>query len=305
MISGLPPGEGAPTVPSAGADLRLRPDSYKKFARIAVSILRAHQHRNRPRTYQTTRSTVKHLIKTFPGKSAHELVPDDFYRVHLPRCRRERPERNLNNDLKIWIQIMWIAFKRGLIQIPPVGILKPDKEKRPVREILPWEIKKLFAECKDLKLSDQMLFAYDTGTRLREMLGLKWEYINFETHCIYLPPEVVKTGRGRWVPMTARVTDMLVRRRIGSKSKYVFPQKCGSKPQYDNKYHWDKLTMKCGIEVTWHDWRHTCATNLARSHVKPNIACQFLGMSLEMFLRRYSHLMGEDFRACAISSAIA
>jgi integrase len=61
--------------------------------------------------------------------------------------------------------------------------------------------------------------ALGTGMRLREQLGLKWQYIDWESQTASIP--LSKSGKVRRVPLSADVLTIL--REQFSESAYVFP----------------------------------------------------------------------------------
>ena len=59
------------------------------------------------------------------------------------------------------------------------------------------------------QLKPIILVAYDTGMRLREVLGLRWSQVNLKLGVIKLSAEDTKTEEPRTVFLTSRVRDAL------------------------------------------------------------------------------------------------
>ena len=271
-----------------------------RFQDICDEILNRHKGSDRPRTYIVTRTSVRHLLKTFTDRPIQTVSSSSFWAEHVPRARAESRDRNLNNDRKIFIQVLFIAYRRGLIPAPPSGITKPNAYREVGRELSDEEIRKLFLHASNTKILLQMELALKTGMRLREMLGLRWDFINFKTAVISLPGFVTKTRKGRFFPI-CRVLCMQLQYLHGkTRSPYVFPSNTNRmKPQNDNKHFWRIVKKKAGVECRWHDLRHTNATRQLRAGIPKERISKVLGMSEGVLISIYSHLNEEDLRPCA------
>ena len=97
-----------------------------------------------------------------------------------------------------------------------------------------------------------------TGCRRNEILGLRWDDLNFDTGEMRLPD--TKTGT-RMVPLTpavARVFDGLART---PGSPWVFPGKKKGTRLVNLNDSWDRVRKEAGLEdVRLHDLRHTFAS---------------------------------------------
>jgi len=67
-----------------------------------------------------------------------------------------------------------------------------------------------------------ILVAYDTGMRLREILGLRWSQVNLQLGVIKLSAEDTKTEEPRTVVLTSRVQEALEAQPRQIKSDWVF-----------------------------------------------------------------------------------
>lgn len=270
------------------------------FDDLCHKVLKIHEGSDKPRTFVVTRTSVRHLLKTFSGLPIASITPDSFYDLHVPRARLECPTRNLNNDRKIFIQVMNKAFRLGLIPVPPSGIPRPSLDGDIGREITDEELKKLFVACEDDLLFFQMEMALKTGMRLREMLSLKWEYIDLTRAAIFLPKTVTKTKRGRGFPICRILSQDLEYKKKRSLSPFVFPSATNpGKFQYDNRYQWRKLKKTADVKCRWHDFRHTCATRMLRAGAPISHVSQILGMSERVLRSIYNHLNVDDLRESA------
>ena len=140
---------------------------------------------------------------------------------------------------------------------------------RPTRRVSPW-------------MKPLVELAVETAMRRGELLGLRWEHINFSNRVAHLP--VTKNGEGRYVPLSSRATAIL-EGLPRSLSGYVFP----IKPQ-TVAAAFMKATDRVGLgDVRFHDLRHTATTVLATK--LPNLIelSSVTGHKSLSMLKKYYH----------------
>jgi integrase len=142
-----------------------------------------------------------------------------------------------------------------------------------------------------------------TGCRLREILHLKWEHVDFERGCLFLPDS--KSGR-KTVILNAPA--LLVLNKLERISPYVVPGDDREQPRHDLKRPWDAVTKRAGLSgVRLHDLRHTYASFGASSGLGLPIIGRLLGHSQAATTARYTHLDNDPLRRAseAIAAQIA
>ena len=133
-----------------------------------------------------------------------------------------------------------------------------------------------------------------TGCRRNEILGLRWDDLNFDTGEMRLPD--TKTGT-RMVPLTpavARVFDGLART---PGNPWVFPGRKKGARLVNLNDSWDRVRKRAGLEdVRLHDLRHTFASRaLALGEGLPMIG-DLLGHRMVTTTARYAHLARDSVR---------
>ena len=119
---------------------------------------------------------------------------------------------------------------------------------------------KLFGSVKGtvFLVCDRIRLLVLTGCRRNEILGLRWDDLNFDTGEMRLPD--TKTGT-RMVPLTpavARVFDGLART---PGNPWVFPGKRKGARLVNLNDSWDRVRKRAGLEdVRLHDLRRSSAT---------------------------------------------
>jgi integrase len=138
-----------------------------------------------------------------------------------------------------------------------------------------------------------------TGCRLREILHLRWQHVDMERGCLFLPDS--KSGRKTVILNAPALAVLNTLERVGS---YVVPGDDPEQPRHDLKRPWDAVTKRAGlVGVRLHDLRHTYASFGAGSGLGLPIIGRLLGHAQATTTARYAHLDNDPLR-CA-SEAIA
>ena len=96
-----------------------------------------------------------------------------------------------------------------------------------------------------------------TGCRRNEILGLRWDDLNFDTGEMRLPDS--KTG-ARTMPMASAAADVLKGLPRTPDSPWVFPGRNKGTRLVNLNDSWDRVRRRAGLDgVRLHDLRHTCA----------------------------------------------
>jgi integrase len=138
-----------------------------------------------------------------------------------------------------------------------------------------------------------------TGCRLREILHLRWEHVDFERGCLFLPDS--KTGRKTVILNAPALSVLSGLERAGP---YVVPGDDPERPRHDLKRPWEAVTKRAGLAgVRLHDLRHTYASFGAGGGLGLPVIGRLLGHSQAATTSRYAHLDSDPLRRA--SEAIA
>jgi integrase len=138
-----------------------------------------------------------------------------------------------------------------------------------------------------------------TGCRLREVLHLRWEHVDFERGCLFLPDS--KTGRKTIILNAPAFAVLNALERIGP---YVLPGDNPEQPRHDLKRPWDAVTKRAGLPgVRLHDLRHTYASFGAGGGLGLPIIGRLLGHAHTATTARYAHLDNDPLRSASESIA--
>lgn len=131
-----------------------------------------------------------------------------------------------------------------------------------------------------------------TGCRLREILHLKWENVDFERGMFFLPTS--KTGK-RSVVLNAPALAVLAELpRLGD---FVIAGATVDKPRSDLKRPWAVVTRQAGLYgLRIHDLRHNFASFGAGGGMGLPIVGRLLGHATPATTARYAHLDNDPLR---------
>lgn len=191
----------------------------------------------------------------------------------------------------------------GWVSENPVSNITKFKEPRGrVRFLSDEERTALLEACKDSEnphLYKVVVLALSTGARKMEILGLKWQDIDFERGLIVL--HETKNDERRVLPLQGYARSLLIEqnqnRILGC--DYVFPSK---KVKRDNsgkfiyqpidiRTAWENVLEKAQIEdFRFHDLRHSAASYLAMNGATLAEIAEVLGHKTLQMVKRYAHL---------------
>lgn len=136
------------------------------------------------------------------------------------------------------------------------------------------------------------VFLVDTGARLGEAIGSRWNDIDAGRATFWL----TKSGRSRTVPLTPRAQQA-----VDAQAGRGAGPFCAIK-QYQFRIVWHEAKAEVGlggdVNVVPHVLRHTCASRLVRGGVDLRRVQTWLGHQTLQMTMRYAHLATHDLDAC-------
>ncbi|MBR6223224.1 MAG: site-specific integrase [Lachnospiraceae bacterium] len=276
----------------------------------------------RPNTIRNYRDRYRFNIQKHLGKKLLVDVRPMHCQIVLNDMAEGYAGSTIQQTLITLYNLFQCAFENGLIISNPVTrtvkLPKPVVENTRVLTVDDQE--KFLAQAKNSTNYPQYFFILNTGVRTGEMIGLKWEDIDFDRGIISIrrtmeyrystqewrigPP---KTKNGyRDIPITKECRKMLME--LKSKLElgkfvedeyrdFVFINSKGM-PTKNSTYdaHLEKLTKKAGIDkFSMHTLRHTFATRCIEAGMRPKTLQQILGHSnINITMNLYVHVTEEE-----------
>jgi len=133
--------------------------------------------------------------------------------------------------------------------------------------------------------------------RQGEILGLKWEHVDFDRKTIYIAH--TKTGRPRKIPMSKPVeVELSSLKQDASLEEHVFSYARTGLKLTTFRHAWEGACKAARIYgIRFHDLRHTFATRLRAKGVHEMDIMTLLGHTTLQMTSRYAHAMPQNLRS--------
>lgn len=257
------------------------------FDTMAIAYLQDYQ-LQRYRSLTTARARVEHLRRFFGGMSAEAMTADRVRDYQLDRRTHGFEAATINRETSALSRMFQLAIRRGLLERMPRfpkrleenpprdGFFEHDEYLK-VREHLP------------PSYQDVLEFAYYSGWRRNEILGLTWDEVDLKGGVIRLTPRRSKTRTGRVLPISPPLQAVLTRRlrRREATDPRVFRR--DGVPVRDWRHALRDACRKAKVpHRLLHDCRRTAARNLIRAGVPERVAMLLTGHKTRAVFDRYN-----------------
>jgi len=253
--------------------------TLEKFSEKFLECITKH------RSYERYVILVMHLNKFVGNRKLMSIRPVDI--EHYKTWRKGVSNATINREIACLRRMYNLAIQWGDAITNPVQNVKflhePPKKDRYVTK---QEAAKLIGAASD-HFKPILVTVFNTGMRLQELLGLKWDMIKIwdtggEIELIY-----TKNGKKRYIPLNETMKKLLLE--IERRSDYVFLGTRGE-PLKSVRRPIATAIKRAGIEkAIFHDFRHSWASWMSEAGVDPYTIMEIGGWSSLKILERYLH----------------
>lgn len=256
------------------------------------------------RSWQTDVGRSVHLLQHLGNRVAVKLTEkdvDEYRQIRSAETTRRGgapTSATLDKEVELLKRILNYAKRCKKISVNPIAdvalIRARNTRDRFIGEV---EFARLYQHAEDT-LKPILLTAYDTGMRLQEVLGLRWECVNLSERNIRLLPQETKADdQPRIVVLTERLVECLeniTKVRTG----YVFINPKTGERWNDIRKAFRRAKQLAGIPMdTWfHDSRRAFITNARRRGVDESTVMKMSGHSTRSAFVRYNIVNEDDLR---------
>lgn len=252
------------------------------FEQAAEEWLRYVEHERacKPSTVADYRSMVRILCQTFGATPIEDVTAEAIERWKADFTRERQPS---NRTLQKYLVGLHGIFRRAgrvhrLTRNPVADVERPRLPRRAGIEVFSREeVMALIRAAESEQDSAMYLTAAFTGLRLGELLGLRWEDVDFAADLIRVRHNysgsregTPKSGRGRAVPMMREVAEALAklggRERFTGDQELVFCDPIGRHLGAKSlSARYKRALVRADLrQLRFHDLRHTFGTHAIR-----------------------------------------
>ena len=276
----------------------------------------------RPSTYQTYQGFIKHHVTpnigSIPLLKLTTMDLQKMYKKLLESGRVDRTEakdkpkglstKTVRNIHQMVSSALRFAMEQKLIpENPATRCALPKVERKEMKTLPMDQLNAFFDEAKRTGVFELYYIDLLTGLRRGELLGLKWDDIDFKNGILHVRRQVMRqegkmveaplktknSYRSIAIPADAVEVLKMQRDKIGTGSEYVFPSPTGGPMSSDSVLHMlQRVLKRAGLErIRFHDLRHTFATLALQNGVDVKTVSGMLGhYSAGFTLDTYAHV---------------
>ena len=254
-----------------------------------------------------------HLKPVLAGMTFHDIKPFHIERVKKNMLDKGQAPRSIQYCLAVFRQVWNLAVRDDVTNLssPAKNVKIPKVNNLKDRFFTEGEEAILLAELVGSSpiMFDMSIMSLDTGARWSELAKLKWAQVELTAETVRLID--TKSGDDRTAHIaTNRVLEMLKRRQEeeavkpeDESSLYLFPARDQGEQKQVNRvcYRTIKaLGFNDGVDrkyrLSFHSFRHTCASRLAMAGAPLYTIKEVLGHRTIKTTERYAHLMPSAMR---------
>ena len=240
---------------------------------------------------QKQRTRTDFWVKSIKVERVADITTSDIYEA-MAKLPKSLSNSTINRYKSAASVVFSYACRHYNLTSNPVQLIPslPEDNHR-VRYLSTLERNSLLNACKEAcwsKLYLLVLIAITTGARRGELLGLRWNDIDFERQTAYV--KTSKNGQPKVLPLTDTVVKELTRFRQQDDS-VIFNSEIKPDKAFCFNKQWSKaLTLAEVSNFRFHDLRHTTASYLAQSGASLLEIADVLGHKQISVTKRYAHL---------------
>jgi integrase len=256
---------------------------------------------NEKRSSDRAERSARFLKKEFGGMKATEITTPRIKQYIQKKMEEGVSNATINRELSALKRMFNLAARctpPKIAQVPYIPMLKENNVRRgffeldqflAVKEALPDHLKPV------------VTFAYCTGWRRSEILGLQWKQVDLKEGIARLEPGETKNNEGRTLYLEPELLEMMqdIHRKRTVGCPYVFHFK--GRRIGDFRDSWNRACNEAGIPgMLFHDFRRTAVRNMIRAGIPERVAMSISGHKTRAVFDRYNIVSQEDLKEAAL-----
>jgi integrase len=232
---------------------------------------------------------LKHLLPYFGPMSLIKITKNTTreYR-RFRKSKKSIRDATVNRDLAVLRHLLYWATDERILLTNPLTRLRMERERRTARPVISVEEEDKLVAAAPQHLAELIVAALDTGMRRGELLGQRWEHVDFRRGLLAVTRSKTPEGEAREIPLTKRLLGLLEPRRQPQGPVFVYNQQ----PLNTIKRSWKSALAHAGVRhFRFHDLRHSFNTRLLEAGVMQEIRKALMGhVSGEKVHSTYTHV---------------
>ena len=281
-----------------------------RFEELAEDLLTDYRV-NARKSLERAKISIGHLSRNFAGMRITEITTNRIKKYVQERIEEGLSPGSVNRELSALKRMLHLGARctpPKVGQVPYVPMMKESNIRKgfftheeflALRGALPKDLRPLVA------------FAYNSGWRKGEILGLTWDRVDLKEGVIRLDPGETKNGEGRTLYLNedlwGEMRTLHGQRRLGC--PYVFHR--GGQQIRDFRESWKKACKEVGLwawdekkgraapSKLFHDFRRTAVRNMIRGGIAERVAMTISGHKTRLVFDRYNIVSPEDLKEAA------
>lgn len=276
----------------------------------------------RARTYLRYREFITlHILPSLGKLKLQKLRPQHLQRLYKKKHTEGLAPGTIRNIHRLIHHALHDALRWGLVVVNVSDAVDPPRVvKQEMRALTAEQAEQFLLQAEGDPLEALYILALTSGMRQGELLGLKWDDIDFHRRRLKVQRTIArvphkgfvvsetKTARSRRnIPLTVRAVEALKRHRLRQHESrlaaglaweeqgWVFGNQVGRPVEASSLImrSFRPLLAKADLPlIRFHDLRHTVASLLLLAGVHPEVVADLLGHStISLTLDTYSHVL--------------
>ncbi len=268
------------------------------FEELAADLVRDYEVRGL-RSLEALRCRLTHLRLFFDTSRALDITAAGIREYQAARREEGASGGTVNREVAILGRMFSLAVKAERLTTRPT--FPAPLNENPPREGF-FEHPEYLAVRQHLipDHQDVLDFAYYSGWRRREITGLIWPDVDLDGGVTRLSPGRSKSQRGRVLPLSAPLRDVLLRRLAARRLDTLLVFHREGQPIRDRRKRWGRACRLAGLPgKRLHDCRRTVVRNLTRAGVPEKVAMTMTGHESRDVFDRYDIVNERDLKRAA------
>lgn len=279
-----------------------------RFDELAEDFLRDYRINGKKSLDRAERSTG-HLKRCFEGMRAPEINTPRIEAYIENRLEEGAKNATINRELSALKRMLNLGKRQTppkVDRVPHIPMLKENNVR-----------KGFFEHGEFIALRDRLpdylkgfvTFAYKTGWRVSEIIGLTWNKVDLGQGIVRLEAGETKNDEGRTVYLDDELQAVFqrqweTRKETKTLTPYVFPNQDGNGQIKDFRDSWKTACKNAKIgKRLFHDFRRSAVRNMVRAGIPEGVVMKVSGHKTRSVFERYNITNNHDLKLAAQKQA--